>query len=309
MAKIQIPEINPLHFVDLNYQPLPQYNSKSFLDLPFEETIHQWEQYLEYAMPWQNNDAIRLQISSEIGPIVIKVVNASGFIVLEQLMQQGSQSVFNPAKFIYECDIALTPFEEGYYVFELHVGDTILRSNTLWIKDKHDHTLLVEYKHYRYFGEAYFETGFSPSLRIYGTMKYEKPSSKNVVYENQELDMTLLNAKPFNMWKLYVGGPEGVPDFVVFKMNHILCLSEVKVDGRKYVKASDGANLEPKEEENYPMRGWSIELRDMSNRMHRIYDEETGQIVDDMIVAINVEARGFVSDDNGGSYYEVEDIE
>lgn len=312
MAVFKIPELNPLHFVEESFTQLAQYRSKHMGDWPFPATIRMWEQQLVYAQPWQLSDRIRLQIVSEIGPIKAVLVDMTGNIVFSQNLAQLQQSTLQPTFFIYQLDLALSVFPEGLYFLFLEFGSPVarrLQSNLLEFSTEFADSLYFEYKHFKFFGDAYFENGFSPSIRITGTLKFDKSAARSTIYEDQDADMQILAAKTYNLWKLYLGGPEGLPDFMVPKFNDILCMSDLKIDGRSYTRAVEGSQLEKKEEEGYPMAGYAIDLREKNQRNSRIWDVTSGQIVQGTTAVINVEKKGFVADDQGGSFYEVTDVE
>jgi hypothetical protein len=130
-----------------------------------------------------------------------------------------------------------------------------------------------------------------------------------VVYPNQRQNVTLLNSKPYSGWRFYLGGPEGIPDFMIIKANVIFGCPNLELDGRFYTRATEGSQFEFREQEDYPMRGWNIELRYKFNRSGKVFiTDGSGQANRRLRVAANVEALGFVTNDNGGSFFQVPDI-
>lgn len=319
LVQFKIPDLNPLHFVDAVPTVLPQFNYKHFADWQFKDTIRYFEQMVDWYQPWQKNDPIRLQLLSEVGPIKMTMIDYSTGEPVDsgQNLVQKQQSFFFPGLFIYELDLDLSVYPSGTYQMMLEFSYPVLArvlSNPFIVDDLLIDTTRIDYKHSRYWGDTYFETGFSPAIRTWGTMGYDKPGSINVIYPNQNLDMQLVNGKPFNVWRYWTGGPEGIPDFMMPKLNSIFCLSDIKIEGRYYTKATEGSNFEDKSEEGYPMRGWSIELREKLNRPSRTWvvdpevplpGENGGQNIAGLTVAVVVETKAFVSDDNGGSYHNV----
>lgn len=310
---IHIPKINPLHFTQKNYAAPAQYNFKHPDIFQFEDTIRTWEQNVGWYQPWQLNDSIKLQLHSQIAPVEVKIYDQHGYMIYQVAMQQGLQSFFDPTLFIYELDLSLNIFDEGFYQMEIEFGSPVLNtivSNIFQIRESYfEDTILCEFFHRKHYADAYFEAGWTSSIRMFGTLDYEKPGSKNTVYEDQEYDTTLLDTKPFDTWRLYTGGPEGIPHWAIMKYNIIMGCSSLKLDGKYFTKATDGVNFEQRDEKEYPMRGWSIELRDKLNRRSQILTGDGAQNTLGLTVSINVESKGFVADDLGGSYYEVEDIE
>lgn len=331
LLNIKIPDSNPLHFTDAVPATLPQYNYKHFRDWPFPLTIRYWETPIEWFQPWQQNDAIRLQLLSEVGPVYYSLVRHSAGgqtldeIEFQDVLIQKQQSRFVPGMFIHELDLDLSIFDEGFYSLVLEFGSPVLRrvvSNVFMIQEKIEDSIRIDYRHRRYFGDMFFETGFYPHMRTYGTLQYDKPGSINVLYNDQKLNLSLISGKPFNDWRYYTGGPEGLPDFMVPKLNQIFCMTDLKLEGIPFTKSGEGTTFEEKAEEGYPMRGWSIALRDKMNQLSRtliadtdapIPDPDTGEVppttTAGAMAVITVDTKGFVDDDNGGSFYNVIDIE
>ena len=98
-------------------------------------------------------------------------------------------------------------------------------------------------------------------LRIEGGVPSDgfSPESKDTFYIDQPNDTVMLNSIPFNTYKFLFGGAPGIPNWLANKLNMILSLSNVSINGRRYVKA-DGAKLEPIREKYYPFAAWQIEL-------------------------------------------------
>lgn len=312
--EIRIPIINPLHFTLEGYTPAAQYNSKHVADYQHEDTIRSWQQFVQWFQPYQQNDTLKLHLHSQLGPVQANFYDQDDVpILLGVAFTQVVQSYFDPTLYVYQLSQSLATFPPGYYKMTITFGDPIevtVFSNWFEVREIFEDTLLVEYKHFKHYQDAMFETGWSPNVRIFGSLVYNKPGSKNVVYENQGSDMTLIDTKPFNTFLLYTGGPEGIPDWAILKYNFIIGCSSLIIDGKYYTKATDGATFSDNSEKDYPMRGWSIELRDKLNRASKIITTAGGlQNELGLTVVINVETKGFVNDDVGGSYQEVSDID
>jgi hypothetical protein len=313
---IRIPIINPLHFTLEGYTPAAQYNSKHIADFQHEETIRSWQQFVQWFQPWQRNDTMKFQVHSQLGPIYAHFYDQYDVpVLLDVAFTQRVQSYFDSTLYVYELSQAVSAFAAGYYKMKITFGSPVevtVYSNWFEVAEAFPDSLLMEFKHYKHYQDAMFETGWSPNVRMYGSLVYNKPGSKNVVYENQESDMTLIDAKPFNTYTLYTGGPEGIPDWAIVKYNCMIGCSTVILDGKYYTKATDGASFSDNSEKDYPMRGWSIELRDKLNRASKLITSSGGSGIQNdlgLTVVINVETKGFVNDDAGGSYKEVSDVE
>jgi hypothetical protein len=305
------PFLNPVHFTKMTPDQVPQYLSKHMDDWQFPDTILPWEQRVCFHQCWQTSDSIRLQFMSNYSPLNLKLIRyADDVVVYDVNLAQVLQNMDDPTYYIYQADVALNPFPAGYYYLKLTVGSggvLILVSGIMEISEIIENTLLLGYQHRRYRADTFFETGFAPTFRIHGTLKMKEPRSIDTVYEDQEANLEMIKSVPYQVMNLSIGGSEGIPSWVIKRINFMLGCSSFRVDGRYYTK-NESAKLEESTEEFYPMSGWSIEMREKLNRSSIIYENEL--VVDGSIVVVaNVDSKGFAPNDSGGSVYQVEDIQ
>ena len=133
-----------------------------------------------------------------------------------------------------------------------------------------------------------------------------RATSKESFFEDEPLNPSIEDYKPYDVYELVVGGPTGIPDWLAKRLNRIIGCSTLKIDVRQYVKA-EGAKWEPASEQNYPMRSWSIELREAINSSSAIHEEDA--IVHGNIhIIATVNSKGFGLNDAGGSEQQIQDI-
>jgi hypothetical protein len=254
------PFLNPIKFVNVGYSQDARYNSRDMDDWTYVNTIPEWITNRHYCQKWQTNDTICLQLISTAGPITYQFLNKD-----ENVEYTGSftQTGTGPMAgyFIYEASIDLSGFNEGQYYLKISALTITLLSEPLNIRETHARTVLLEYTNTTFKDDVIFETGFAPSLRIEGTVKYKSPASKDTLFEDQVLNQTLLNSRGFDLYEFTIGSSEGIPDYMIKKLNRILGCSTVIYDGIEYTK-NDGAKFEASEMDDYPMRVWTIELRE-----------------------------------------------
>ncbi len=299
------PFINPVKFTKEVPDEVGQYRSKHIDDWQFTDTIHDFEQRVCFSQYWQLNDTIKLQYKSNYAPMTLELYRATDDARMHSVsFSQVRQDYFQPEFFIYEVSLSLQAFAEGEYYFKIKVGSPVnltLTSELQIFSERIENSLLLEYLHRKFYCDVFFETGFAPSIRIPGIMKPKAPASKDNVYEDQELNMTMLKSQPYCLWTLSIGSSEGIPPWLVKRLNAILGCSSLKIDGRFYTK-NEGAKLDENAQEFYPMAGYSIELREMLNRSSVIYEDEV-VIEGKMAVVIVADSKGFANQASGSNYF------
>lgn len=311
----EISKMLPLSFFIPGFQNLPQYRSKHYDDFRYPDDTPDWVTAPFWKRVFQQTDRLQLQVFSALGPVLATLVSTSdGGVVFSANFQQKQQSFFQPGWFIYELDWDLSVFPAPN-TYELQIkfgsgtGAVTVVSDEFELYEVVDGSYLVEYSHYREKDGIYFETGFKTQIRTLGSLDLEDEGEENIVYVDQEEDPTLVNSKTWDLFRFYIGDSAGIPPMEVARWRMILGCQTLAIDGRLYTKAADGSKLEPKTENGYALKGWSIQLRDKLNRSTKMY-EQTGNTFANqgLIAVIAVETKGFVADDNGGSFYNVPDI-
>lgn len=301
--------LNPVQFTKLSPTDLPQYRSRMFDYWRFVDTIKDFQQPTQYRQPWQLSDSCRLQLISNYGPASIALMNCEGVQVgTSYSFDTKQEDFFRPGYFIREIEIDIADFTEGYYYWQLSIG-----SSDVWISEPqhflttHPNTMYHEYKHYERLGDTIFETGFSPAIRVHAGLKYNAPKSKTTAYVDQSYNQTTVKSIPHRSYTMIYGGVEGLPPWVIDRLNWVLSCSDCQIDGRFYSKA-DGAEFEENEIDDYPMAGYTIELVEKLNKSSIAYEDATAIIGMNAMVAV-VDTKGFGIDDSGGDFLEIENVE
>jgi hypothetical protein len=282
--------LNPVKFILYTPDTDSEYLSRHMDDFFYYETIKPWQQRKSYYQPWMNVDTISLQFQSELNPVKISLIDIDERVYHSVNMTMGAYVFDNPNLHIYEISLPLTSYDPGLYFLKIEAGPltdgaypVTLISEPLEIAAVHKHTVLLEYQHYEYYNDIAFETGFAPELRVRATLKYKNPTSKDTLFEDQPLNLKMLQSKPFRIWELKIGGATGIPDYLADALNRILGCSSILIDGKPYTK-SEGAKMEESTQSNYPMRGWSVELRETENKVSNTYHGTAADITPPAII-------------------------
>ncbi len=305
--------INCIKFHKLdNVQP-SNYFSRFLDDWAFRRTIQPWEQKICFYQPWSQYDAVNLQYTSDVGPIVLRLYDAEGILKHTQAFATMQQDELRPTFFIRQISVALSSFVPGRYFFTRDVAGSITYSEPIEILDteqsgicleNQDPTLLIEYSSPVAAGGLKFFTPFAPMIRVPGILKYKQPGAKDNVYEDQLLNVTMVNSVPYRIWGFIVGGNYGVPPYFIDKIARILSLPNVSIDGRLFTK-NEGASFEPVFLDDYPAAGWSIELREKLNRDSIIIEDDI--VIEGIAAAaLLIDVKGFGIDGGDTSYQQIE---
>ena len=299
--QLYIPDLNPIRFYEEGSTPLPQYFTKHFEDYPFEEQLqHPVTEKVQYYQKWQNDDIIRLQFESNFSNISLVVVDRDDVEIITLNAIQVRAHFKLIGFYIYEIDVALTNLQEGLYRLRLKLpNDTTMISEWQFIRSKWPNTILHEYKNSRELGDIIFQTGYSPSIRVEATIGRLLPGSREQYYEDQPGNPVILSAKPHRAFNIIYGDSRGLPDWMVDKIHLVWCCNDVRLDGKSFAKTGDSKPTF-NEEDNYPMRGFSMVIREGINRGSKIVDPgvDTGKKI---VILSPVESIVFGDVSQGGS--------
>ena len=114
------------------------------------------------------------------------------------------------------------------------------------------------------FGITYEDNPMPFAVRVEGGFYPASltPQSNDNIFKGQNADFTTLYSMPSVTRRLNLGGAHGIPDAFAEKINYLLSMDLVKIDGREYTKP-DGARLEAASGENSPLRSWNIEMAEV----------------------------------------------
>jgi hypothetical protein len=208
-------------------------NSK-FSSLSFRDD---WQAFFDtescYIQKFAVGEQIRIQFTSEASAFTAKYFNEN-----ETPTAVPVNQIFTlDGKFIYEAVFSIqTP---GIYRFELTSGPADPIGAYFSIKKPEDlkHTILVSYTHRKNEFDAIF-INKTFNFRIEGGIYPGeiKQAIENEIFRDQRFSPVQLSAIPYEVRTLVIGSTEGVPQWAGNKINHILSLSNVTIDGIETVR-------------------------------------------------------------------------
>jgi hypothetical protein len=269
--------MNPIWFVPsgVNQSPLHHYSHIGkdlfkYRTPPDSTTIDyrhpiQWDDIITIQFEENNNGTPVLTVHDEIGNTVYTVPSPTSAAVSGNLAPDGSQF------YTYQWVFRLSDFsvEEQNYSFKIvssYSSPTSFVSEPYSAKEDHPNTLYFRYHNSINDHDTLFQyNNFDPlfAFRVYGKIDELQPDTDATAFDEQEKDLEQLNSSPFRTHRLFVGGDNGVPDWVLEKLNWIWACDETSVDGILFVKEPE-SKWEIKRLENYFCYGVAASIREKS---------------------------------------------
>lgn len=292
-----IPIACPVHFIPLNYTKDPRYNSYTMDEDWFKNRIQTYVDKNNYFAPWQLNDFIELQFQSKgLSGATIQILNERGTKIGAPItVPQVTDPVIIAPQLLYQLTIALNTFTEGKYYMLLTVGAgqgaSTWISEGLWMKTKWLKTKLFEYVNTTNKQSIVFTNGYQPNMRLHSDIIKYKPNSKFTTFADEPQDIDLLNAIPYDTWTLQLGFDSGIPDYMMRKIDRIMLLDTVLIDGNQY---SRDADAQP-EIQNFPGQAKqyiTLAIRRAKN-IDAITFNTSGQLTSEQLAGYTLEASAF----------------
>lgn len=316
--KLEIPELNPIIFYDINRANLSKYFTKYMQDYMFSERLYYWQQRTDYCQVWQVEDIIKLQFESTFDPIIVNLLDKYGNIVIALPALIGLPNIYEPLKYSFEISMSLAGLLTDFYYLQIIAGingpsQRILISDVQYISAVPlNNTLLLEYFNSKFHKDVIFETGIKFQYRVYGVFGFLDKQRKDQQYRDQKYTPALLKSRSAKQWPVHLGiKPEnilykvddpGLPDDVINLIDEILSCDNVYFDN-KLMGLADGSKIEyitVDDAGNYPKRGLKIILEEGINRNSRLFGINLDP-TKKLSVVINADAQIFGDTGNQGS--------
>jgi len=225
-----------------------------------------------YFQKWQKSDTIRQQVLSDYAPtaLLLREFNTNKIVSSIDWQPQPTMIIGQTFK-VYELSFILN-FNEGKYYAEFSYDDsTIVHrmvSEPFHIKTKWDNTVLLKYKNSENDKDVIFDTGIEFQFRVEGAVRYNGPGNKRNVYNDQDINPTLLSATSYRRFKLFIGYKYGVPFWVQDKINTIITVNQVSYNNVFYQTPAE-AEWEDEKNDANDFIGASIEVYPTDNNFSK----------------------------------------
>lgn len=172
------------------------------------------------------------EVSATVNDLVHKDVQGVDFVTFEQ----------NENVKVYQA--VLTGMEDGVYTVNVEgVGESepfevcsseLVKEETMLVRYSHkDNNSVFDTVFWNGEEQTYFEWRVEAGFKAAGYA----PKVDNEQYRNQRKEIVELYALPYDSWTLTVGSASGVPYWMVQLLNRVLCLSDVQMDGKGFVRS------------------------------------------------------------------------
>lgn len=309
--EIYLPFSNGVRFYEVDPAWQGQYLTKHFDDWLTSEQRKNFETDVAYKQKWQTNDSFPLQYESNFASINLKVIDCNQNVLIDQNAVQVRINKYLPGYFVYENTISWASIPPGTYYLLLTLGGTTqMISEPMEIATEWPNTILYEYSNSTFHGDIIFETGIVLKFRCESFVTRLDPANERTAYRDQKMNPTILKSVPFRKWKLIIGYPTGIPDWVIDLQNWIWSCDNVLVDGKSFA-VSENANFEETEYDKiYPFRSWTLNIQEGLNRYSKIVNPEVDPNKKLLVVGmIDSTLFGDTSENAGSNLVPIENIQ
>ena len=217
-----------------------------------------------YEQKFRVGDTVRVQYS---------VPKQAPFRIIPQLVDRDTEEVteLTPSLISLEnndtydvADVSFIAPGAGLFTFRIVQGTTpehIAAYSDFCVEEDSSDTVLFGYENRRDEFDVFFrgrpfcfrvEGVFLPSERTFDV--------ENETFRDQRYTLTQLSALPYSKQTLTVGGGYGVPYWVAEKINLILSMTDISINGIPYVRSEGAAPELTQLHNDYPLFVYKIEL-------------------------------------------------
>lgn len=289
----------PLKFIPVDPVVSAQYNTRHMDAEWFKNRLARYSHKVPFVQKWQTNDNCPLQFISEGADMNdVVIYDCKGAIVDTVTPTNISHPAVTLPFKLWQVTIDWSLYDQykeyyAYVSFGVGEGSKGFISEPVKLKSRWSNTLLIEYTHDKNQPDMIWKAPFETKIRVEGHIGKFEPQSEVTNYEDAIRDMETLNGQAYRKYTLYI---EQCPDWLIDKINRILLLNTVKIDGTLYSIDKD-ARLEMKEIPGSPYAFWTIPIREKNN-MEGIEIDASGVNDNEITVIYNINTKGFTSDKN-----------
>lgn len=255
---------NPVHMLYYDKQLDARYKHKDLFDDWYHHRNNQFAEQPQYLQKWETADRpIELQyVTNGLGQLDLYIYDCDADQV--DIIQAGI--VTNPAVrapyALQQFTVDVSAYVEGHYLFVIKNGANNLMIS-VWqsFADRHEGTHIIDYRNSYNTHQAYWKT-FYPSIRVESIWDLELGEGSSSDY-NDETRSQILSFETSTSKNILF---RLIPEWMQIKLNHILRLDDVKIEGTGYYLPNDN-KWEIERFNGYPLINASVSLKRTDNGM------------------------------------------
>lgn len=288
----------PVKFVQADPTYPAQYHFKQMDTDWFANRIARYSQRSNYFQKWQTNDSFDVQFITQGLAASLSVIDCDGVTIDTITLTQTSNPAITSPKQLYLGTVDCSLFPENKVVYLVAVfgsGPTAKTfiSEPMMAAADWPETILIDYSNDNNQTDMIWNAPYSGKIRVEGYIDRFRPGGRLSQFEDQPLDIVNLNGEPTRTYDLLIGSDFGVPDWMIDKINRILMLDNVSIDGYAYTLDKD-AKFESLDTPGVPTSFWTIAIREENNRAGIAIDAE-GTLGGEISVEYDINTKGFSS--------------
>lgn len=211
--------------------------------LLFSTLKDRFAQDIDWIQRYHSTDHIVIQLLALPSDEVSATVND----LLRGSTQAVDFTVWELNENVHVHQAVLTGMEDGVYTLTVEGVGTSEPWQICSTEQLKEETMLVRYSHKD--NNSVFDNAFWVNdeqvwfeFRVEAGFKASgyTPKVDNEQYRNQRQEIVELYAMPYDSYTLTIGNACGVPYWVLRHINRVLCLSDVEMDGKGYVRSENG---------------------------------------------------------------------
>jgi hypothetical protein len=289
----------PVKFVRVDANYLAQHHFKQMDTDFFGNRIDAYSQQENYFQKWQTNDSFDIQFITNGLAATLTIVDNNNTLVDTITLSEPTSPTLIPPKQLYTGTIDCSALTAGktYYLlatFGTDPGAKQFVSEPILVSEDWPGTLLIEYQNDANQTDMIWNNPtFTGKIRVEGFIQGFRPGGRLTQYEDQPMDIVSLDRQPTRGYQLLLGSNFGIPDWMIDKLNRILTLDHLTIDGFAYSLDKD-AKLEAIETMGAPMGYWTIAIREENNKAGIAIDA-TGENDSELTIEYDINTKGFSS--------------
>jgi hypothetical protein len=286
---IIIPHLLPIRFVPVG---TPAY--KTFFSDWYRNLVQYYEKPDDYFQKWIEGTIIRLQFQANFGPVQLQILDCSGKVLSIVPALAVATELYDTGFTTYEATFTPPVMAGTWFVLiNAGIGEGLQQFiSEPQITPAHPRGLLtVKYSNSFNDDQVVFDTGIEFNMNVEAIISEFIPKAKATVWEDQPMNLRAIEAIPYQQFKLIVGNGFGVPDWVIDKLNRIVCCTDVFFDSIQYTRVA-GAEWQPTRADRYARAGWRLDIQPTLNSA-ALRGENNFSPAQNFTIVYNIDTRVF----------------